>query len=264
MTTTTYRISHAPLSPPQLSAARLPGSPLAPVDLRLSDFYPSGSGFSEPAAEAATPGLLAWQWLRARILPGAVERLRRDAALRRPLELGSFARPFESLPERRALLEALDRGASGLEPSSPGPSSPGPSSPGPSSSRPLNPSPAGLTVTLYCLSAAVAEDLEILGRIDRDHALTVRWRIEAESAGGDAYRREAVLAAAAWFSAHGLTTEFHVGAGMPAEELNALARRAAEAGVGDLVAAGGRRDECPDLERLRLIHGFPRAQPVRG
>jgi len=178
-----------------------------------------------------------WRRLRDAIVPPE-ERVLRSARRGRPVILGTAAEPWETLPDRHRLLSALD-------------------------------GYAGLRLRFTCRTDCVLEDAEILAWLDRDHAVRVEFRLEADRLLHQGFKSpyvERICRALQGLASRGLETRLVLepkdgavlrgwrGAKSVVEQ---LARALAKAGAADLLLT---EDAAPEwsrlIEPLRLAHGF--------
>lgn len=228
----------------QRSTARFATAPRSSAAFSSAAFSSTVSSSTVPAMRPAMPAPVRisddapwnrrWRRLRDAILPPA-ERVLRAARRGRPVILGTAAEPWETLPERRKLLSSLD----GYR---------------------------GLRLRLTCRGDRVLEDAEILSWLDRDHAVRVEFRLDADRLdrmGFESPYVERLVRAVRVLAVRDLETRMVVepSSSVPGRELVADLRRLAdalgEAGAADLLltddasAAWARA-----VEPLRLAHGF--------
>jgi DNA repair photolyase len=185
----------------------------------------------------------------------ALERRLRQAALRgQPIVLGTAAVPYSPEASSRQLLAALAR-------------------------------TEGLLVSITTRSPLILRDLDLLAELDRRHAVAVQMMVPALDSGLAARLEplaaspEARLGAVRRLAEEGIETRILLSPWLPGQNdretvLRPLFAAAREAGAGDVLLPGDRQGWKHSLEgrdrrlvtfrRLRMEHGFPKAQPGRG
>jgi hypothetical protein len=202
--------------------------------------FPVLPGASLPNATGTVPHLLddrlrqlherLHRWLRRLLHRRLVRRVRRRAERGRGIALGSAAAPYRPPVEGPSPLAALADFA-------------------------------GLELRITTRSPAILAERRRLGRLDRDHAVTV----DVPVADLDPRRRELAeaLTIVRGLAEEGLAVRLLLPGGealrRPLASLFDLARRA---GATDVTVR--LRADAADLRRLRLEHGFPRVRPGRG
>jgi DNA repair photolyase len=178
-----------------------------------------------------------WRRLRDAIV-SPEERVLRSARRGRAVILGTAAEPWEALPDRRKLLSSLD-------------------------------GYAGLRLRFTCRTDRVLEDAEILAWLDRDHAVRVEFRLDADRLLRQGFHSpyvERICRALQELASRGLETRLVLepkGGAMGRGTKSVVARLAsalARAGAADLLLT----DDAPAewwrlVEPLRLAHGFAAA-----
>lgn len=168
------------------------------------------------------------------IQPGALLLLKVARAVRRgeQVVIGSAAQPYESLHDRRRLLELL-------------------------------PHDRSLVVRLRCCGRGILEDLPLLVELDRVHDLSVEWIIDQPRRLAWTHQQ---LAAAGRLAAEGIRTRllWRADERWDSTELEAWLAEARRRQIWDVDCETSSQELRRHFQGSRLKHGFPVYSPGRG